>query len=321
MTASVDGPQQALEPSSSAPMAKSLDAGWSESVGAELLSHWRATAQKAGDRLTSAAAALGPGPKGVTAVRDVRATARRLDDVLMLATLLAGPSGVPGGGPPRFKELAQAVETVRALDHHRKLVLANLPQMSSGPERFALEHLLNLITRDRATELSPATKAVSEKLEQDPSRRLSEILDQSAFPSAGAARRVVKSVLKEITAELFSDSLPQVAEDVGLMCHLNGRVKRARYLLRLLRPALFTHEAVSVALKDARDTLARYQELSEFSTYVEAHQRGLTTQGATLLVGALDSVLSRVQSERQDLALQFRTVGLGVEPRDILALT
>ncbi len=231
--------------------------------------------------------------QSVDAVHDVRVASRRLRTALDLAD----PDRYPGWRRQRkrAKALTMALGATRELDVHA-LRLAGLgPELADQAGHAVLEHVLESLGRRRRRAGASLRRGVERA-------RLGELsgLLAAKVPIESPALQELPKALRDLLEPRLADVLQPArtlvqTEDPGALHQLRIGVKKLRYALEVLAPALAPEvdawlgrlRSLQGALGDHHDWITLEAELWRLHTRLTERRRAALASGTLDLLGAV----------------------------------
>ena len=203
----------------------------------------------------------------------LRTTSRRAEAALALLAAHADQRHVERAGR-MLRRVRKAAGPVRACDVHLG-VLAEFIERAPPELRRAAERARRLIERDRAV-AAPALQAVAQRFPKRKVRRLARRLDDARGCPDAALRGAITGVRESSRAI-----------ELAALHELRTRIKRLRYTLALVKPALDEStaqaESLLVELQEALGRVRDAHEIAERLARYAEHSAEGAAEGLALL--------------------------------------
>ena len=249
----------------------------------------------------------------VEGLHRVRVAARRLGAVLDLVDADIYPGHM--GQRRALKGLVETLGLPRELDVHQEQLRAHHLQACTTTQAAVIEHLLELVDRDRAK----ARKAMDKQLDRLRLPDLRRLLDvpalQNPFQDTSLQEAAWACLEPRAHAALADLAALAANEDPPAMHKARVRIKKLRYAVEALECAFAAApEAVLKNLQNLQTTLGKHHDLAALEALLWEAEGELRGRDRPTLCGGVLDLLGDVAEARRTAFDRFAALAQGQDP-------
>ncbi len=222
-----------------------------------------------------------------------------------------------------LRGITRGAGALREWDVHSETIAELVQKSSSDVERAALEHILERIDVRRGIERKATVRALKQiqvpKLRRRMQRVVEAVLRDIAFADVS---EIAWLALEPRVHAVFAEAPPLSGpEHPERMHNTRIRVKKLRYAIELVSPALGEHAAgVHQYCQKLQKLLGRYHDLDVLHDVLRVQRDDLASRRRTALVGGLDPLIERVKEQKAESTRQYHELGGRYDRRGLLML-